>query len=228
MAKYDVTFSCGHKGTVQLMGKTADRERKLARYANNGLCPECYKAKKLAEEAEKPITIHITPMAAINSENGEPLFCIWLDGNTRPSKDAIKAAGFCWDIVETDLLSEARGWQCKAERSEIDDIVNAAKSLGGVLANDIENALTIAASGAALQMSKKWHARQAQIDAIPRPSAPAVVKGHRWNQKIYGKKGNYSIYYDGVKTAITDDEAVELEAYLKAKAEYRAKVAEIK
>lgn len=227
MAKYDVTFSCGHNGTVQLVGKATERDRKLEWYASCGLCPECYKAKKLAEEAKQSITLHITPMAAISSDNGEPLYCIWLDGNTRPEKDNIKAAGFVWDIIDAGLLCYKRGWQCKVERAEIADMVDAVKALGGVIANDIVDVFAVSASSAALEMQKKWHERQSKIDSISRPSAPDTVKGHRWNQKIYGKKGNYSIYPDGVKTQITDEEAAELEAYLKAKAEYKAKVAEI-
>lgn len=45
MAKYEVTFSCGHKGEVQLLGPGKDRERKLAWYAESGLCPDCYRAQ---------------------------------------------------------------------------------------------------------------------------------------------------------------------------------------
>lgn len=51
MAKYDVTFSCGHTATVQLYGKESDRQRTIEWYENYGLCPECYK-KKIAEEKQ--------------------------------------------------------------------------------------------------------------------------------------------------------------------------------
>lgn len=53
--KYDVTFSCGHEGTVTLFGKGSERERKLEWYKNYGMCPTCRKkqfnAKREAEEA---------------------------------------------------------------------------------------------------------------------------------------------------------------------------------
>lgn len=52
MAKYEVTFSCGHTGTVELFGKTADRERKLRWYETSAVCPECYKAQQKAESEE--------------------------------------------------------------------------------------------------------------------------------------------------------------------------------
>lgn len=54
MAKYSVTFSCGHEETVELYGKTVDRERKIEWMENHGLCSECYKAKmREQEEARK-------------------------------------------------------------------------------------------------------------------------------------------------------------------------------
>lgn len=46
MAKYNVTFNCGHEGRVDLIGKVKDRENKKEWYENHGLCPECYEAEK--------------------------------------------------------------------------------------------------------------------------------------------------------------------------------------
>ena len=45
MAKYDVTFSCGHTETVEMFGKIADRERKIEWYRDHCQCSECRKAK---------------------------------------------------------------------------------------------------------------------------------------------------------------------------------------
>lgn len=52
MAKYDVTFSCGHTGTVELFGKSADRERRITYFEKYGECPACYKARKAQELAD--------------------------------------------------------------------------------------------------------------------------------------------------------------------------------
>ena len=49
MAKYGVTYSCGHTGEVQLYGPHRERERKLDWLACKGLCSECYKQSKRAE-----------------------------------------------------------------------------------------------------------------------------------------------------------------------------------
>lgn len=47
--KYDVKFSCGHTCTVELFGKTSDRERKIKWYEECAVCPECYKEQKAIE-----------------------------------------------------------------------------------------------------------------------------------------------------------------------------------
>ena len=52
MAKYNITYSCGHEGTVQLFGKSEERERKIKYYEEFGLCAECYKKQKQEENAK--------------------------------------------------------------------------------------------------------------------------------------------------------------------------------
>ena len=52
MAKYDVTYSCGHSGTVELFGPWNERQRKLEWFSEKGVCPECYK-KQQAEWVAK-------------------------------------------------------------------------------------------------------------------------------------------------------------------------------
>lgn len=51
MAKYNVTYKCNHEGTVELFGKSVDRERKLE-WLESALCPECY-AREQAQEANE-------------------------------------------------------------------------------------------------------------------------------------------------------------------------------
>lgn len=52
--KYDVTYSCGHTATVELFGKSEDRERKLHWMETEGMCPDCYKAW-LREENDRKV-----------------------------------------------------------------------------------------------------------------------------------------------------------------------------
>lgn len=51
MAKYDVKFSCGHVETIQLYGKEADRQRRIAWLAEHGECSSCYKKRIEAAHA---------------------------------------------------------------------------------------------------------------------------------------------------------------------------------
>lgn len=48
MAKYTVTYKCGHTGTVELFGKESERRHKIAFYEENYICPECYEAEQAA------------------------------------------------------------------------------------------------------------------------------------------------------------------------------------
>ena len=57
--KYDITYSCGHTGTVELYGKTSERESKIRWYETTAVCPECY--KKQQEETAKTITKYDLP-----------------------------------------------------------------------------------------------------------------------------------------------------------------------
>lgn len=56
MAKYDVTYSCGHTDVVQLYGKNADRERELRKMSSR-LCPDCYKKWVNEENARQAAEI---------------------------------------------------------------------------------------------------------------------------------------------------------------------------
>lgn len=80
----------------------------------------------------------------------------------------------------------------------------------------------------ALERQKEWREKKEKIDLIKKPAVPEVLKGCTWNQKIYGKAGNYSIYPNGDKKLITDEQAEEIKNYLTLKEEYRKKVNEIK
>jgi hypothetical protein len=62
MAKYDVTYTCGHTGTVNIIGPHRSRESRVA-YLESGECFECYKqhstevAREQAQELELPTLV---------------------------------------------------------------------------------------------------------------------------------------------------------------------------
>ena len=46
MAKYSITFKCGHDEEIQLTGKVSDREEKIAWMEENRVCADCYRAEQ--------------------------------------------------------------------------------------------------------------------------------------------------------------------------------------
>lgn len=67
MAKYDVTYSCGHSGTIQLFGPYKSRDRKIEWYENEGLCPDCYAEKQRQKREEE-----VKAIAEKNAVNNLP------------------------------------------------------------------------------------------------------------------------------------------------------------
>jgi len=52
MATYNVTYSCGHEGELQLYGPHKERERKLDYFRKHGLCKACWAAQQAKEGPE--------------------------------------------------------------------------------------------------------------------------------------------------------------------------------
>lgn len=53
MAKYDITYACGHEGTVNLVGKIKERERYIEWVEAHKLCPQCYAEKRQKDHDEE-------------------------------------------------------------------------------------------------------------------------------------------------------------------------------
>lgn len=51
MAKYDITYACGHTASVALWGNLTEREKKI-QYYQTQVCPDCKKAANKIEYAE--------------------------------------------------------------------------------------------------------------------------------------------------------------------------------
>lgn len=83
MAKYSYSYACGHgTGSVSLFGKSADRERKLAWYEQNMVCPECYKKQQAtADEAAEQVAVIKYRMGSV------PLFSVVVHGRTLANKN---------------------------------------------------------------------------------------------------------------------------------------------
>lgn len=232
MANYTIKFSCGHEGVVSLFGKCSERERKIRWYEEEGVCSECFKQKKMAEEAKKPLTLnHTVNVLKIDEQTGEILFELSFSGNTMPHKDAIKALGYKWeDEYVSDFRTLVKGsgkaWRKEVKQSNLAEEFKKAEDIGAIintkgLAKDLE---PIHLQGA-LKLQEEWNKRQAAKAAIPKPKVPAILKGHKWNNTIYGKKGGFRVYLDGAETFLTDEEAEEIKKYVADKAGYKEKLA---
>lgn len=104
MAKYDVTYMCGHEETMQLYGPYKERERKIEYYRENMLCPACYKKEKEKEKEEayktfktNPPVYSISITSEVDLRSWNPIFRIVVTGNTIPIKDVLKKVGYSWE-----------------------------------------------------------------------------------------------------------------------------------
>lgn len=234
MAKYTIMMSCGHKDTVELLGKEKDRQRKIAYFESSGLCKECYK-KKMEEQAEaEGFIFNASVLPYIDEDDGGILLSVWFSGDTKPYKDDIKSlGGYRWSERESasdwySLKSVPMCWNKIIKIEDLKDEIVKATSIGADNMVSDSGFFAMVHYQIALDRKKEWKEKKDKIAAIEKPTAPSVLKGHKWNQKIYGKSGNYTIYPDGEKTAITDEQAEEIKLYIIAKEEYKKKVEEVK
>ena len=234
MAKYTILMSCGHEDTIELFGKTADRERKIEYFKSSGLCKECYKKQMQEKEEAEGLIFNATVLPYIDDDDGSILLNVWFSGNTKPYKDDIKSlGGYRWSERESadDFFSVNKPPMCWSKIIKLDDLkeeITKATSIGADNVISDSGLFAMVHYQIALEKQKEWREKKDKIAKIEKPSCPPVIKGHKWNQKIYGKSGNYSIYPDGEKVSITDEEAEEIKAYLTAKEEYKKKVEEVK
>lgn len=233
MAQYTVLMSCGHEDTVYLFGKGSERERKIKGFEAYGLCKACYK-KKMEEKAKaEGLVFNATPLPNIDQDNGDMLADIWFSGNTKPYKDDIKSLGYWWGERTSvyDINKMERPELCWGKTVSIKNLnaeIEKAISIGATSVVKDKSRYAMTSYYTALDNHKKWVGKNNRIASIPKPNVPDVLKNCKWNQKIYGKSGNYSIYPNGEKVMITNEQAKEIEDYLKEKEEYSKKVAEIK
>lgn len=50
--KYNIKCSCGHEDTVELFGKTADREKRIAYLEKHGICRHCWELAQNERSSE--------------------------------------------------------------------------------------------------------------------------------------------------------------------------------
>lgn len=234
--KYTIKMSCGHEEVIDLVGKGSDRERKIRGYEVNGLCRECRKKKMEEKAKDMPFSFNVMVLPNINDYNGNILLDAWFDGDAEPYKDTIKSLGYTWgrkasaaaDFSGRPSVCYNKCIKLEALPQEIKNV----RAIGAKILTSETEIYTTPYYKRALIAHKEWckkHDKIEQlIEQLEKPVAPESVRGRKWNQKVYGRQGHYSIYPDGEKVAISDEEATALEEYLKQKEEYCRKARDIK
>ncbi len=89
MAKYTVDWSCGHHTVEQLFGHHKDRERKIDWMQSQGICPDCFRAKKQAErEAVNQQAAALNHSQQLPSLTGSDKQISWAESIRRAALDA--------------------------------------------------------------------------------------------------------------------------------------------
>lgn len=234
---------CGHSRTVDLVGPSSERERKLAWYEGQD-CPQCWGESKRAREASMPITMTIHTNGMDKDEQGNILAWVVLTGGTINHKDEIKGLGYFWGDVRggvMDMLSTSRPDKAWRKIVRLLDLVDAqsstiaslhaeaqqlsAKIVNGIDAMDIEMARQQIAKQQAVKDAVASIAKPARPECHPLSRHP----GAKWNGTYYGSdRSGWSYYVANAKHTLTADEYAECMAYRKLFDLYKAQVEKIK
>jgi hypothetical protein len=221
MGKQTVEHRCGHSHTYDLYGKIKDRERK-ADWLADQICPACRRKAELEAAAvdETPVTIKVSVPGYVLT--GENLHLVAVAaGGTMREKENLKALGFHWsepawaggglNSLLGGVKTQPKAWNKVVAISPDIILSGDVKALLEVLGCgnytvqeidplEVHILITGAKKAAAQAEAKKATAerdaaRKAEIGISP--IREKIVKGRRWNGKIYGqKKYGYKIYID--------------------------------
>ncbi len=103
--KYEIKYACGHTGTVQLFGKTADRERKM-KWLETQSCPACEHAEIEKRRAEE---------AAVAKDNAEEFGLPELEGTPKQVSWALTIRD---NIIKRELDTLKRKQRRNSEAAE--------------------------------------------------------------------------------------------------------------
>lgn len=102
MAKYEITYSCGHEGVKDLIGKHSDRERMIRYYETRCLCPECARKKRDEENKALGVVLHLT------CDHDTEAIEIIAYGDTYAHKEELKALGFKFGEINCTFMQPGR------------------------------------------------------------------------------------------------------------------------
>lgn len=196
---------------------------------NCTVCPKCYAKQKEEEEQAKPLTLTVSfsPFAT------PPLVTLSWSGKTRGREEELKTLGYEFRSPISSgglndwlgLKPSRKAWTKDITVEESEAEIEQAQDLAEKVVNHIQPE-DIMAYRIRMEREKSL---QREIASIPKPEKPKCYPTGRWNGKVYGYgHAGYSIYVDGQKIAVTQQEKDELTRYLVDMAAYREEVKKIK
>ena len=234
MAQYDVTYNCGHTASINVVGKQADKTRKL-NWLESINCSKC----NHKNHEDDPIVMSLHTDGLTTDAEGNLLAQIAITGGTRLHKELIKSHGFSWSEIIEGVLSSITSHACKQGWTTfvafdiiMDDTNEISKSLHE-LAAKLNTTLTIDINPIEANLAHRQLARKKTTDeAVAKLDKPEVPPAHpskkgKWNFKYYGKKNNRSYYVNNKKYAVTEAEYTDLMAYRSKLAVYEVEIKKI-
>lgn len=208
------------------------------------LCPDCDRQARWEREKANGLIVKfcLDYDAAINGK----FACVAVVTNCGYDyKEQLKDLGYIWvnnrpghnpgDLGNV-LYDGQRCWAKRVARDGITAACNEIVAIGGtcVVPPDDEKQLyaELLADG-----KKKAEIRRERYAAAleqlgPKPEYPQdvadIFSGGHWNGTFYGGPGNWSVYINGEKRALTDEQKRAKKKIGKARAEWNARAAEIK
>lgn len=105
MAKYEITYVCGHTSTKQLYGPCKDRESYIEWAKNNALCYDCYKIEKDKwREKENQKAAQANSEAGLPDLQGSPKQIAWAEAIRR---EVLESPGNTIRNDIADLINQA-------------------------------------------------------------------------------------------------------------------------
>ena len=240
MAKAVATCTC------KTCGETFEKsvKRSSRREADNWIafavnnydeCPACYAKRKREEEKDAGLRAILRLGSPLDDK---PVAYAVLFGDTYPIKDNIKSIGaYYTDNYPADAgILGSLGLSLAAPQKrwvlEIGDDKKLAEleALGFAIECPSETDIIMWRSAHEIEMKNKAENDEIKNQAMDQigeiPAWPDEIKaiwpaGTKWNGKVYGKPGNYNVYFSGDKVEITDEQKETLEKKKKKRERWR-------
>lgn len=216
MAIARVTIKCSvcgdtfEKTAIKINRREADKWESWAKNAID-MCPSCY-AKKLAElDQQRPLTMVLT----VSPYDIRPVKISW-SGCTNSHRSELESLGYRW--CEDGYKVVPQYFTLEEANAEYERI----KSAG--LTPEVDRQY----SNGELIISTQNAKKMKEIADLERPHRPEWMGEGKWNGKVYGSsRSGYSVYVDGNKIVMSEEQHNDLQDYLEKCKKYQEEKARI-